>query len=490
MLSEFEKKVARFVERHELLGSARKVALAASGGADSTALLYAMQALKAEKIFNAELLCAHINHQLRGEEADLDEAFVLAQAAELNLAAATRRVDVCGFACKNKLSIETAARQLRIGALTEIARENHCDLIATAHQKNDNAETVLQRLARGTGFRGLGGICPMRVFAGKVPFVRPLLFVTRDEILRFLHERNVPWRRDHTNADCTYRRNYIRHRLLPALQRDCAGSVVEQLSELAQRARLVQSLIDRRVDHLWPEVAESTDGRIVLHLKIFLAQPHALQIELVRRGLTAIGCGERDLTQRHYERILSLAQQNVTGGQTDLSGGFLVRREYGNLIFAVSQTNEIMVGQAPPCIFSGTQTGESVQLEIPGRTRFGGYLIEATVYTINPRFEIRDSKSRASSPVERFDLEKVKLPLQVRSRRAGDRFVPLGLSEERKLGKFLTAQHVPPEVRKKVLVVIDSEKIIWVWPIRISEQAKISTGTPRILQLRITDIEG
>jgi tRNA(Ile)-lysidine synthase len=300
----------------------------------------------------------------------------------------------------------------------------------------------------------------------------------------------VPWRRDHTNADCTYRRNYIRHRLLPALQRDCAGSVVEQLSELAQRARLLQSLISSRADQLWPEVAESTDGRIVLHLKIFLAQPNALQIELVRRGLTAIGCGERDLTQRHYERILSLAQQNVTGGQTDLSGGFLVRREYGNLIFAVSKTNEIMVGQAPPCISSGTQTGESVQLEIPGRTRFGGYLIEATVCTINPRFEIRDSKSRAASPVERFDLEKVKLPLQVRSRQAGDRFVPLGLSEEKKLGKFLTAQHVPPDVRKKVLIVADSEKILWVWPIRISEQAKISTGTPRILQLRITDIEG
>jgi len=489
MLSEFEKKVARFAERHELFSSARRVALAASGGADSTALLYVMQALKAEKTFKAELLCAHINHQLRGEEADLDEAFVLAQAAELNLAAAARRVDVRGYARQNRLSIETAARQLRIRALTEIARENHCDLIATAHQKNDNAETVLQRFARGAGFRGLGGIWPMRVFAGGAPFVRPLLSVTRDEILRFLHERNVPWRRDHTNADCTYRRNYIRHRLLPALQRDCAGSIVEQLSELAQRARGLQSLISRRADQLWPEVAESTGERISLDLKRFASQPREVQIELVRRSLTGISCGERDLTQRHYERILRLAQQDVTSVKMELPGGFLVRREHGDLIFAVSQTNEIMVGQAPLCVSSGRQTGESVRLEIPGRTRFGAYLIEATVCTTDLKFEISDLKSRASSPVERFDLENVKQPLQVRSRRAGDRFVPLGLAREKKLGKFLTAQHVPPDVRGKVLVVSDSEKIIWVWPIRISEQAKISTGTRRILQLQITDTE-
>ena len=482
MLSEFEKKVACFAERHELLGSARNVALAVSGGADSTALLYVMRALKGEKIFGAELLCAHVNHQLRGEEADLDEAFVLAQAAELNLAAATRRVDVRGFAHQNKLSIETAARQLRIGALTEIAGENHCDLIATAHQKNDNAETVLQRLARGTGFRGLGGIWPMRVFADGAAFIRPLLSVTRDEILGYLHERNVPWRRDPTNADCAYRRNYMRHRLLPALQRDCAGSVVEQLSELAQRARGLQSLIGRRADRLWPDVADCTGEQVSLDLKRFAAQPHAVQIELVRRSLTGVGCGEQGLTQRHYACILRLAQQDVTGGQMDLPGRFLVRHERGNLIFALSQADEIMVGQAPPYITSSTQTGEPVQLEIPGRTRFGAYLIEATICTV-------ESKFRASGPAERFDLDKVKRPLQVRSRRAGDRFVPLGMSGEKKLGKFLTAQRVPREGRRKVLVVSDSEKIIWVWPLRISEQAKISPGTRRILQLQITDSE-
>jgi len=452
-------------------------------------LLHAMCALKAEKVFDAELLCAHVNHQLRAQEADLDEAFVLAQAVQLNLTAAARRVDVRGFAHQNKLSIETAARQLRIAALAEIAKENHCDLIATAHQKDDNAETILQRLTRGTGFRGLGGIWPMRVFADGAAFVRPMLSVTRDEILAYLRERNVPWRHDRTNADCTYRRNYIRHRLLPVLQRDCAGNVVEALSELAQRAQGLQSLISRQVGRLWPDVANCTRAQISLDLERFAAQPHPMQIELLRRGLTGIGCGEQNLTRRHYECILRLAQQDVTGGQTDLPGGFLVRREYGNLVFAVSGTNEIRVGQASPYISGSRQTSESVQLEIPGRTRLGGYVIEATVRTADSKFQISNFKFRTSGPVERFDLERIKLPLQIRSRRDGDRFVPLGLGREKKLGKFLTDQRVPQQMRSRVLVVSDSEKIVWVWPVRISEQAKVSANTRTILQLQITEAE-
>jgi tRNA(Ile)-lysidine synthase len=473
MLSEFEKKVACCVEQYELLGSARKVVLAVSGGADSTALLYAMQALKAERLLGAELLCAHINHQLRAAEADLDEKFVLSRAAELNLASVVKRVDVRGFARQNKLSIETAGRELRIRALAEITRANHGELIATAHQKNDNAETVLHRLARGTGFRGLGGIWPVRIFADGVTFIRPLLSVTRDEILDYLQERNLQWRRDHTNADCTYRRNYIRHRLLPALQRDCTGMVVEQLSELARRARGFQGLVGRRADHLWPDLADCRGEHITLDSTAFLAQPHPVQVELVRRSLTCIGCGERALTLRHYERVLCLARRDVTGRKMELPGGFLVQRERRNLIFAPSEKDAVFT--------------EPVRLDIPGRTRFGQHVTEATILEADD-VGLEKFISGKTNCVERFDLEKVKLPLTVRSRQAGDRFVPLGLASEKKLGKFLTAQYVPRRIRTRVLVVRDMEKIIWVWPVRMSERAKVSPQTRRVLQLRITDI--
>jgi len=482
MLLEFEKKLADFVKRNELLGVAAKVVLAVSGGADSTALLYAMQALRAAKVVHAELVCAHVNHQLRGRQADLDEEFVLAQAAELKLPVTSRRVDVRGYAGRHKLSIETAARQLRIEALTDIARAGQCDRIATAHQKSDNAETILHRLIRGTGFRGLAGIWPARVFAGGMTFVRPLLCVSRDEVIGYLQERNLKWRRDRTNADCTYRRNHIRHRLLPALQQECTESLVEQLSELARLARALDDLIDRRAAELWPSLADCTSERATLILKMFQTEPPPVSVELIRRSLAGIGCGEGDLTQRHYERILHLAGQNVTGGKMELPGGFWVQRECGNLLLARPERKACLDGR----------TVEPVGLKVPGQTRFGGCLIEASVLDAgdpceNSKFEIPNLRFPASGGAERFDLEKVKLPLRVRSRLAGDRFIPLGLGKEKKLGKFLSAQHIPPDVRRRVLVVSDNEKIIWVWPIRISDHAKVTGGTRRILQLQIVE---
>jgi len=415
MLLEFEKKIAGFIEVNGLFSSADKILLAVSGGADSTALMYAMCAIKAENVLSGDILCAHINHQLRGSESDGDEAFVIAQADKLNLAVATRRLDVRGFARKNKLSIETAARKLRIESLLDIAKANNCNCVVTAHQKDDNAETVIQRLARGTGFRGLGGIWPLRSFADGIGFVRPLLCVRRDEIVEYLRKRNLKWRVDRMNDDCRYRRNYVRHKLLPALQNQCRGSIVEQLSELAQSAQKFHSLICSSVEKIWLELTDCTDGSVVLDLKGFLPQHPAVKVEIVRRSLTRLGSGEKDLTHQHYERILQLAQQNISGGKIDLPDGFVVWREYGNLIFA--RTEEALKPEE--------QISKSIKVQVPGQTRFGRYLIEAAIFEAEER-KFEEFKVQKTSFVEWFDLDKVSLPLVVRFRKAGDRFWPLG----------------------------------------------------------------
>jgi len=483
MLLEFEKKVADFIKANRLFDSADRILLAVSGGADSTALMYAMVSLKKEGIVRADAVCAHINHQLRPADAELDEDFVIAQARGLNLAITTKRVDVRGFAQKNKLSIETAARQLRFEALLDIAKAHGCSWIATAHHKNDNAETILQRLVRGTGFRGLAGIWPVRVCADdtcltpvKIRLVRPLLFVTREDIIEYLQKRNLKWRTDHTNADCTYTRNFIRHKLLPALQQGCSGSLVEQLSELAASARKFYSLVCDSAENAWPQLADSADNKIKLNVQMFLAQPPPVKVELVRRSLTAIGSGQRDLTRRHFKRILLLAEQNVTGRKIELPAGFVVQREYGNLIFArheKSSTPDELINK-------------SINVQIPGQTGFGQYVIEAaTLEAAGTRIE--KFKTGKSNFIEWFDLDKVKIPLMVRSRKDGDRFWPLGLASEKKIGKFLTAAKVPQQLRRKLLVVADSEKIIWLWPIRISEQTRVTKKTRKILQLQITE---
>ena len=489
MLLELEKKVADFASINSLFDSTDKILLAVSGGADSMALMYAVCALKRQGVFNGELQCAHVNHQLRQGESDLDEDFVVAQTTKLNLPITARRVDVRGFARANKLSIETAARQLRIKSLLDIAGHNNCGCIATGHQKNDNAETVLQRLARGTGFRGLAGIWPKRIFEDKIKpvssrverFVRPLLCVTRDDVLQYLEQQNLKWRADHTNVDCTYRRNYIRHRLLPVLQQDCAGSIVEQLADLSQSARRLNNMICRRADKVWPELADSTGERVVLKLESFLPEHPAVKVELIRRSLGALGSGERDLVRPHYERILRLADQNGSDKKIELPSRFLVRREYGRLIFARYERPRVEPG------------AKYLALEIAERTRFGDYLIKATILDAGCSMldACRKTKSRIENResgihfLESFDLDKLKLPLVVRLRQDGDRFWPLGLSAEKKVGKFLTDAKVPQEIRRKVLIVADREKIIWVCPIRISESAKVTSKTGKILQLQI-----
>jgi len=477
MLSGFENKVAGFAKANGLFESADKILLAVSGGADSTALMYAMAAMRAAGVASAELLCAHINHQLRGSEAQADEDFVVAQAEGLKLAATTKRVDVYGFARKNKLSIETAARKLRIEALLDIAKDNGCKWIATAHQKDDNAETILHRLIRGTGFRGLGGIWPVRRFAGEVEFVRPLLCVRRDEIIEYLQGRNLKWRVDHTNYDCTYRRNFIRHRLLPALQQDCDGSIVEQLSQLAQSARKFYGLVCSRAEKVWPELAECAGGGLKLDLKVFLTQPEPVRVELVRRSLATIGSGERDLTHQHYGRILQLGEENISGRKIAIPNGYAVWREYGYLIFGRLKEG----GRVEE------QIAKNMKVEVPGQTEFGNYRIEARILEADEG-KFKRFKANKTNLVEWFDLDKVNLPLVVRFRKAGDRFWPLGLAGQKKVGKFLTAARVPQEIRKKMLIVGDTEKIIWLWPIRISEQAKVGTETRRILQLQIIEV--
>jgi len=477
MLLEFEKIVADFIKTNQLYDSTDKVVLAVSGGADSTALLYAISALSRKNALKTELLCIHINHLLRATQSDSDEDFVIEQAAGLKLAIKTKRVNVREFAAHEKLSIETAARQLRIKNLIEIAKANNCSTIATAHQKNDNAETLLQRLSRGTGFRGLGGIWPKRIFHNEFKFIRPLLCVDRNEIIQYLQHKKLKWRQDYTNADCTYRRNYIRHRLLPQLQQDCDGSLVERLFELSESARGFYKLICRNADEIWLKVADCAGEKVTLDVKMLLAQPQPVIIELFRRGLKALGCGERNLSQFHYENLLQLARQNTSGRKIDLPGECAANTEYGKIIFSVPEINS----------HSNELVDKSITLDIPGQTKFGRYSIEASVFQLNKE-NFKKFKAEKTSFIEWFDFNKIKHPLFIRLRKAGDRFIPLGLSQEKKVGKFLTAARLPQNLRKQLLIVTDSEKIIWLWPIRTSEQTKVTSETRKILQLRITDM--
>jgi tRNA(Ile)-lysidine synthase len=264
------------------------------------------------------------------------------------------------------------------------------------------------------------------------------------------------------------------------------------LSDLAESAQKFYSLVCSSTEKIWPQLADCAADKVTLDLRSFLAQPPPVRAEIVRRSLAHLGSGERDLTHQHYERVLQLSQQKTGGSavrrpaeKIELPNGFVVWCEYEKLILARRQESHAVEKYAD----------KIVTLQVPGQTRFGRYFAESVIsdagYSmldarrrIKSRIENRESKIEF---IEWFDLDKIKLPIVVRFRRAGDKFWPLGLAGEKRIGKFLTAAKTPQQIREKALIVADAEKIIWLWPIRISEQAKVTVTTRKVLQLQITD---
>jgi tRNA(Ile)-lysidine synthase len=468
----FENAVAQFVAANGLLKTADAVLVAVSGGADSMALLYVLHSLNASRCIGTgrDLVVAHINHQLRGRLADEDEDFVIQQAKALGFSVVIKRLPVAAFAAESKLSIETAARKLRIDALIAMAKKKGCSYIATAHHKNDNAETMIHRLLRGTGWRGLAGIWPAKQFEAGITFVRPLLCVGREQIISYLNESKIMWRRDHTNDDQTFTRNFIRHNLLPVLQNQSRDSLVELLDVLSGHCRRFVDLLDQQVDRLWPQlVLKSQDNRIDLDPKVFASALVPLKPEIVRRALLAIGSGERDLTQEHYERVLRLAGASRPNKSLSLPHGFVVRSGR-TLVFEKIRR----MGSLLPMRFSA--------LPIPGTVAFDSWKIETQLLDAK-ECDIQKFKSQKTQYVEWFDFDKIVGTLTVRPRKSGDSFWPIGLAAPKKIGKFLTDAHIESDLRKSVCVIGDSEKIIWLMPLRASEETKISPATKRILQI-------
>lgn len=458
-----------------LIGSAESVLLAVSGGADSVAMMFAMLRLTQAGTIGARLVVGHVNHKLREPAADQDEEFVVEFGKKLGLKVVPRSVDVRACAAESKLSIETAARKLRTRALIDIAKENGCKSVATGHHKDDNAETMVHRLLRGTGFRGLAGIWPNRLFANEVTFVRPLLCVTRAKIIEYCRANDLDWRDDHTNADTSYTRNYIRHLLLPQLQNACSGSLVAELAQLSQKCRRLHRRVCRNVEKVWPVVVSASQpDKVTLDGKIFCAQTQIIQAELVRRTLVGLGSGERDLKEEHYRNIFALAQ-GPNGKRIELPGGFLAEAEYEKIIFHRAPKPK----KVPDPFLSGPTA-----LEIPGRTQFEACTIEATILDAKD-CELAGFKAAKDRNVEWFDYDKLAGPVLVRRRQAGDTFWPLGGVGAKKIGKFLTAQKVPRQLRQRLLIIADSEKIIWLTALRASELTRVTSQTKQILQLQI-----
>jgi len=418
-------------------------------------------------------LCIHFNHQLRQSESLLDEHFIQARVHSLGMEFKCQKIDVKDYARRHQVSLETAARELRLDGLATLAKARNCTVIATGHHQDDNAETVLHRLARGTGFRGLAGIWPKRIIKG-LSFISPLLCVRRGEIRAYLRARQLTWRDDTSNTNCSIRRNFIRHQLLPTLQEVSIASLPGLLARLSTAARKLHERVKTHAAVVYPQLASKVNDHTALHRTGLLKEPEIIQIELIRTALVDLGCGEGNLSAKHYQRVIQLARSSVSGKHIQLPQGFTACKQYDNLIFSPPPKRSVPKSQFPG----------ATELAIPGSTEFGPYTIRTNISEATA--DVHASFQRKSrSSTEHLDWEKLQLPITVRLRRPGDRFRPLGRRTPQKISKFLTNAKIPPGERDRVLVLMDTSKVIWVCPARISEDVKVTPETKRIIKIEV-----
>ena len=427
-----------------------RVAAAVSGGADSVALLCLLLELRAE--LGIVLSVAHVNHKLRGEESDEDERFVARLARQHGLELDVRAAPVDGrHISEIRSGIEAAARELRYGFFRQLAREGRAMKIATAHTLDDQAETVLLRIFRGTGIRGLSGIHPRIVFEeqGRAfgELVRPLLGFRRAALREFLRERGQSWREDSSNRDIAFLRNRVRHRLLPMIGEEFGEAAIEHMGELAEIARAEEE----HWEHGHPEVRvqdggagsdDETRPAASLPLRPLLALPLAAQRRLVR-GWLETNAPDLSISFRLIEEALELAGGQA-GKRLELPGARnLLRRN-------LSLGRQGLLLDLEPVGARGEAADYEYALALPGAVEVPelGACVEARVVDVGSVPE--------GERGQLLDLGRMPNEVLIRNWRAGDRYWPAHTAAAKKVKELLSDRHATGEEKK-------------LWPVAIAE---------------------
>jgi tRNA(Ile)-lysidine synthase len=427
---ELVQRVLRHIRREGLIHPGQRVAVAVSGGADSVSLLRLLSELNGE--LGIVLFAAHFNHRLRGQESDSDQQFVEDLCLKLKIALLADSGHVRSLAARDRLSLETAARNLRYEFFRRLLTANRLDRIATAHTLDDQAETVLMKFTRGAGTRGLAGIYPqLRVDNGLI--IRPLLPFKRIELESYLNWLDQDWRADSSNRDLHHSRNRVRHCILPMIESELNPSVRETLAGSAEIARAEEQFWEAETAKLLPKVAP---GEAIM-VPEFRLLPSALQRRMLLVIADSLGL---QLTFRHVAEICEIATQETAATECSLPGGWSANRK-GNTI----EFTRPAVRPEPQDYEYPLNTGGKTTINEAGST-FGLKLA-----SFSPEYNPRDCLPAHLS----------QKGLRVRNWRAGDRFQPAHSKSPKKIKELLQAMHINGAARKLWPVILAEDTIVW-----------------------------
>lgn len=461
-----KKKVLSYIVDNNLIKSGDKILVALSGGPDSLCLLNILKELREE--LDIEIGAAHLNHLLRGEDAFKDEEFVISTCKEMNIPYYVKRVDINKYSKEHKLSSELAGRNVRYGFFDEILKKDGFNKIATAHNANDQAETIIFRLMRGTGLEGLGGIKVCR----EDKIIRPILCLTRKEVEKYIKEKNLNPRIDKTNFEKIYNRNKIRLDIIPYIQNNFNEDIVKTLNRMSLLIQKDNAFIERLCIKAYNEYCKrNTDSKFYILKKELFKEDQAIVTRIIRTALIEYSKSHYDFEMKHIYDILELSKKE-TGKGINLPKNIYVENIYGDIKISSKMKEDIKVDKTE-FLLNKKSIGED-------RIQFNNYEFEISVLK-NKSTNLIDLKE--NKLVKYFDLDKINENILFRTRKNGDKITPLGMKGQKKLKDIFINMKVPKEERDLIPVICFDNYIAWILGLQISDNFKVTNNSKNILKI-------
>ena len=467
------------IQRHRMLQEEDTVLVGVSGGPDSMALLYALLILSRQMSLTVGV--AHLNHCLRNLDADNDEKFVVSAAETLGLPVFTEKKDIRALHKAAGISLEEAARNVRYDFFERVCRNAGFTKIAVGHQFDDNAEQVLLNLIRGCGPVGLTGIPPVRN-----TIIRPLIQVSRTDILDFLAAGKIAWVTDASNADETFLRNRIRHHLMPLLRSEYNPQITAALNRLSDLMQDEEEWTGTLIHPLFDATCIFADhSQVVLSVTELMKLCRAAQRRVIRKAIITVKKNLQRITGLHVNAILRLANQGRMNARLDLPDRIRVRVKKNALVIRQEKMNL----RAAKSDFTNETDDffHSISKDLVNTCEpvFIPEIRQHMLFCKKTRPSIRHL-DREEKNMAVVDWDAIDFPVVIRNFKPGDRFSPLGMTGSQKLKNFFINNKIPPEKRRQIPVFLSKDQIIWVGGLRIAEPVKVTPDTKHVLTIEIS----
>lgn len=464
-----KEKVKNYIIEKNMIKKGDKILIALSGGPDSIALTHVLYTLK--EYFDIQLFAAHINHCVRGHEADEDEDYAKEFCGRLNIPFFSLRIDINKLAKNKGISTEMAGREARYDFFNKVKKENNIDKIALAHNSNDQAETLLMRIMRGTGIQGLIGIKPVR----DEYYIRPILCIDRTKIEEYCQGNNLMPRIDKTNLETIYSRNKVRLELIPYIKDNFNEDIVDTLNRLSETIEKDNDFLEHITSKYFNEYIKINNGEIIIDKGVFSLH-EAMITRVIRRALERLTGDLVNFEKVHIYDIIKLNKQG-TGKSINLPKGVLAQNIYGDLVLSflnkksVNSKTEFKISQellSKDVLSNGITLNENIL----------GYSVSLKLISNN------DINLKNNNFTKYFDIGEDIESIVIRNRQDGDRFNPYGMMGTKKLKDIFIDLKVRKDLRDNIPLVLINEKIAWIVGYRVSNAFKVSRNSRNILEIK------